>query len=118
MGDLMVVVDDDRIGRMLPSMLLRPYGIEVIECDNAEDALRVLSVHKTKYVLIDVSMPDVSGLELVAKICQQPMRAYMKLIAYTADASLELNFEYKKYGFDACLLKPISVDDLLSSIGM
>ena len=65
---ILVVVDDDKISRMLPSILLRPYGITVIECDTGMMVLDAIKVHCVHYMLIDISMPGINGIDLVKQI--------------------------------------------------
>ena len=62
-----IVVDDNHTNRLLPGLFLRPLGHEVQECDSAEQAMAWLAHNHCDVVLLDISMPTVSGLQL----CQQ-----------------------------------------------
>ncbi len=111
---ILLVIDDDKICRMLPGFLLRPYGITVLECNNSQEALKLTEIHKVHSVLIDVSMPKYDGIDFVSSILKFPQYSAINLIAYTADERLEDNNDYKKNGFHRLIVKPVSLCDLLN----
>jgi CheY-like chemotaxis protein len=113
---LMLVVDDDKISRMLPGILLRPYGITVLECDNGLEALKLLDIHHVCCMLIDISMPSFSGLELLQSILAHSKYPQMRLVAYTADARLGHACNFQKLGFHQLLIKPVTAHELLATV--
>lgn len=115
---LILVVDDNEINRMLPSVLLRPYGIHVFECDNGLDALELIKVHHVDCMLIDISMPNLTGLDLIDRIINNTKYSQIKLIAYTADASILDEDRFLRLGFHAALLKPVKAKDLLAAVAV
>lgn len=115
---LILVVDDDKISRMLPGILLRPYGFTVIECDNGIEALELIKTHHIKAMLIDISMSSFSGLELAKEVLANSCSSEIKLIAYTADSSLMDSEKFSNLGFDRVLIKPVHAKDLLESLGL
>ena len=109
-----IVVDDNHTNRLLPGLFLRPLGHEVQECDSAEQAMAWLAHNHCDVVLLDISMPTVSGLQLCQQLRQEPQLRHLKIVAYTAHsmpADVQL---LEAAGFDKILIKPIRSHELLS----
>ena len=69
---LVLNVNDDAATRYLMSNILKRGGYEVIEASNGVDALEVVARRRPALVLLDVKLPDVSGLEVCRKIKADP----------------------------------------------
>ena len=63
-----VVIDDNSTNRLLPGLFLRPLGHAVNECVGAEEALEWLTHNPCDVILLDISMPSVSGLQLCKQL--------------------------------------------------
>jgi CheY-like chemotaxis protein len=115
---MVIVVDDNLISRLLPSFILRPFGmyVQVLECDCGEDALRLLEIHQVTHVLLDISMPEMDGVNVAKKIREISKNSHVQLIAYTADAMLSDQTYLKSAGFDDVLLKPLKSAELLYAL--
>lgn len=117
---MVIVVDDNLVSRLLPSFILRPFGmnVQVIECDCGVDALRLLEIHQVTHVLLDISMPEMDGVNVVKKIRAISKNADVQLIAYTADALVSDVIYLKSVGFDDVLLKPLKSAELLGALNI
>jgi CheY-like chemotaxis protein len=115
---MVIVVDDNLISRLLPSFILRPFGmyVQVLECDCGVDALRLLEIHQVTHVLLDISMPEMDGVNVAKKIREISKNSHVQLIAYTADALLSDQTYLKSAGFDDVLLKPLKSAELLHAL--
>ena len=109
-----VVIDDNATNRLLPGLFLRPLGHEVNECNGAQEALQWLNDNHCDVVLLDISMPSISGLQLCKQLRSDRNYQHLKIIAYTAHAMPDEVLLWESSGFDKVLLKPIRKDDLLS----
>ena len=109
-----VVIDDNATNRLLPGLFLRPLGYAVKECDGAKEALDWLKHNPCDVILLDISMPNVSGLQLCQQLRADQRYQHLKIIAYTAHAMPEEVRLWESSGFDKVLLKPIRKDDLLA----
>jgi CheY-like chemotaxis protein len=115
---MVIVVDDNLVSRLLPSYILRPFGmyVQVLECDCGTDALRLLEIHQVTHVLLDISMPEMDGVNVAKKIREISKNSQVQLIAYTANA-LSSDLAYlKSAGFNDVLLKPLKRADLLHAL--
>jgi CheY-like chemotaxis protein len=108
-----LVVDDNGINRLLPGLILRPFGWDVYESEGGADALEMLRNTSISCVLLDISMPEVSGLDVVAKLRFDARFDHLIIIAYTAYAQLEDVSRLLGLGFDDVLVKPLTSAKLL-----
>lgn len=115
-----LVVDDNLISRLLPGLILRSFGtyIQVFECGAAEDALYLLRTHRITHVLLDINLVQMSGVFLAGVIRSIPSYSAIKLIAYTAEYSVEKVESLKQTGFDSVLMKPINKEALLNVLNI
>lgn len=117
---IVLVVDDNLVSRLLPSFILRPFSelVKVVESETGEDALRLLEIHPVTHVLLDISMPDMDGIQVAQAIKNTANAANFRLIAYTADAFAMSEAHLISVGFDDVLLKPLKTDQLLKVLGL
>lgn len=110
-----LILDDDRLQLQLLQEMLRnktESGWQVFACQHVTDALTILHNEKPALMLMDIEMPEMSGMEIIRMI----NHSQMKVIAMTAhDPSIKA--ELAKAGFDGCLFKPFQPDALESLIG-
>lgn len=111
-----LVVDDNHTNRLLPGLFLRPLGHVVDECDSAASALQWLAEHDCDVLLLDISMPTVSGLQLCQQLRATAHLAHLKIIAYTAHAMPDELAQLSQAGFDKVLLKPMRSPELLAAL--
>jgi two-component system cell cycle response regulator DivK len=108
-----LVVDDNGINRLLPGLILRPFGWDVYEADGGLAALEILKNIDISCVLLDISMPEVSGLEVLEDVRRDARFHKLKVVAYTAYAKSEDVARFLVIGFDAVLIKPLTSINLL-----
>ena len=108
-----LVVDDNGINRLLPGIILRPFGWKVYEADGGLAALEILKKNDIACLLLDISMPEVSGLDVLADVRRDERFLSLKVVAYTAFAKPEDVVRLLALGFDAVLIKPLTSIKLL-----
>lgn len=113
----LLVVDDNLANRLLPGLMLRKEGHQVTDCETGEQALAHLRLHRYTHLLLDISLPRVSGLEICRIIRSWDDMADLQVIAYTAHALPQETREMLAAGFDRVLVKPIRRQDLLDVLG-
>ena len=116
-GIELLVVDDNPPNRQLPGLILRKQGHTVIECASGEEALSWLQRRRFSHLLLDISLPRVSGLEVCRRVRTMPEGSQLQIIAYTAHALPDETKEMLAAGFDRILVKPIRRQDLLDVLG-
>ncbi len=110
-----LVIDDDLAMGTLFSRVLQKEGLEVATENNPLAALDYFQRHDIDIVITDFYMPEMNGLELLAEIKKQ--RNDVDVIVMTAYATVDNAVEAMKKGAYDYLVKPLSNDDLVMSIG-
>ena len=105
-----LVVDDEPFVRQAITKLLQHCGHQVEAVENGEAALVCLAHRRFDIVVTDLSMPDMQGDELVARI--RRVLPDQLIILSTAFAEEYKAFDQSTQRVDALLLKPFSIDDL------
>lgn len=103
-----LVVDDNPTNRLVATTLLRKLGWTVSEADSGAAALAKTSVESFQLILLDISMPGLTGEETCTRLRQQQCAAPLHILAYTAHAFQEDADRLLAAGFDAVLVKPIN----------
>lgn len=112
----MLVVEDDVHGREVVRALLSHYEVAVDVAETAESALNFLQDHFYHAVIIDLSLPGMSGWELLKHIQQNPDTAALPCFAITAYHSSIVAREAIDAGFTAYFQKPIDVTTFMQDI--
>ena len=110
-----LVVDDNPINRQLARTLLNRSGWTATEADCGEIALEMLDSRLYPVILLDISMPGLSGIETVQRIRATPGLRHIHVVAYTAHAMEDEKRQILEAGFDDILVKPVSKDNLLAT---
>lgn len=112
-----LVVDDSGINRLLPGLILRPFGWTVFEAESGADALQILETYQVSCILLDIVMPDRDGFQVLNDIRKFNMYSNIKIFAYTGNfVSRENILNLKKSGFDEVILKPITSKKLIEML--
>ncbi|MDB4977173.1 MAG: histidine kinase, partial [Myxococcaceae bacterium] len=110
-------VNDDAATRYLMTKILRGGGYTVLEAVNGEAALRAVSTHRPDLVLLDIKLPDISGLEVCRRIKSDPQTATVLVVQTSATfASSDRKVEGLESGADLYLAQPIEGVELLATI--
>ena len=114
-GHCVLVVDDDRGVLRLTARMLRLQGYSVLEASSGVEALRLLeSEPDIRLVLTDVVMPEMHGLDLVAKILERDPRPQVVLMTGHA-AELSGQLERRDPSLPL-LLKPFTSQQLIKTV--
>src|SRR5262245_12285542 len=110
-------VDDFEPGLYAKSRTLRLAGFEVYEAMTGEDALRLTHEIMPQLVLLDVHLPDVSGIEICRRIKTDPSIDSI-LVIQTSATFTEVRDRVRglEGGADAYLTEPIEAEELLANI--
>ncbi len=111
-----LVVDDIASHRVLAQAVLEHLGWTVLTAVDGRAALGVLAADHVDLVLLDISMPGMSGIEVCQNIRANPALADVPVIAYTVHAQAEDRRNFIASGFDEVLIKPINRDALSGAL--
>jgi signal transduction histidine kinase len=108
-----LVVDDNRDAADSLAELLRGVGHEVAVAYDAGGALHGVSGFEPDSILLDIGMPLVDGYAVARRIREQPIGTGLLLVAMTGWGQPQDKRRAFEAGFDAHLVKPVSLDALL-----
>ncbi|WP_037982341.1 response regulator [Thauera sp. 27] len=108
-----LIVDDNPINRLLPGAWITRSGWDAVECPNGVEALKKLSTERFDVILLDLSMPGLSGIEVCRRLRALPNGKGVRVIAYTAHAVPDALEGLTAAGFDEVLIKPITKEGLM-----
>ena len=111
---LISVVDDDVSSRESLPDLLRMLGFAAVSFASAEDFLASDVLAHTQCLILDVSMPGMSGPELQCELSRRELK--IPIIFITAQYDLALRADLIARGALECLFKPFSEHDLRSAL--
>ena len=105
-----LLIEDDADCRESLSQLLETMGQEVASAQTGAEGLRLADQKAFDVALVDLTLPDLSGLEVGRKLSRLSPRPY--LVAYTGwgrDSDIERT---REAGFDTHLTKPVGIEKL------
>lgn len=105
-----LIVDDDQATRKGIEFFLKNQGIEVESAENGEVAFQKQKEVLPDMILSDVKMPEMSGLELLAKLHEHNIK--IPFIIMTAFASVQDAVRAMKEGAEDYLIKPLNLEEL------
>jgi DNA-binding response OmpR family regulator len=114
-GRILVVDDEPHIRRVLEAMLGKE-GFEVHSASDGEEGLRAIAAGGVDLVILDLLMPDIHGLEVLAKIRSDPDRAGTPVIILTAKGQDTDREAALTGGADDFMTKPFSPKKLVARI--
>jgi CheY-like chemotaxis protein len=110
-------VEDDRINIVLMEEVFRRLPGWRLDCaEDGEQALALLPQGMPDLVLIDMNLPDMTGLDLLRKLRGEPATAALRCVALSADDLAEQVELALQAGFSDYWLKPIDVERLAQSL--
>ena len=112
-----LVTDDDPDILEINSTILRNAGYEVYEAATGAECLDMISRHHPDLVLLDVILPDMTGLEICKKIKEDPeLRGPYVILFSGIQVSSENQAEGLGVGADGYLVKPLSRKEFIARI--
>jgi CheY-like chemotaxis protein len=116
MTQRILIVDDSNIIRTHCRIVLQKAGYEVIEAWDAAQARAALKQQEIAFVLCDLNIPGMSGLELIEAMRAHPKFANTPAAIFTAENNPELMKRAKTAGVTHWLRKPYKAEELLELV--
>ena len=112
-----LVVDDFATMRKIVRNILKQIGFEdITEAEDGSVALRMIKSESVGLVVTDWNMPNMSGLDLLREIRQNPQTAHLPVLMVTAEGLKENVMDAVKAGVNNYVVKPFTAEVLQEKI--
>jgi two-component system, sensor histidine kinase len=111
-GLKVLVVDDDHLNHLAFSLALKRMGIEVILADSGPQGITKARLHEPDAILMDMIMPHVSGIEMLAQFKADRTLRQIPFILVSGNCYSEVREEVIASGADGFLSKPVNIEQL------
>jgi len=114
----LLIVDDNQDITDLLSKFLTSKGFDNVVTNDPRDGLERIKEEKYDVVLLDISMPEFSGLDIIKTLEREKILKDQKIVIFSATTftTTQTNDLLKKDGIHGCLRKPIHLNELLTAI--
>ncbi len=109
-----LVIDDSGLTRRILRSILEPAGYQVIEASEGKQAIESFSSEKPDLTLLDLTMEDMHGLEVLKKL--REIDNQVKVVIVTADIQSFTREEAEEAGATAFLNKPLAAELVLNTV--
>ena len=109
-----LVVDDDAHIRQTLAFILKQAGYSVTSSDDPHEALRILQAGPFDLIFLDLKMPQMSGIELLAKI--RVLDEEVPVFILTGHATLSTAIEAMRQGASDYFIKPVKPQEILERV--
>jgi two-component system cell cycle response regulator DivK len=116
MQKCILIVEDNELNMKLFNDLLEAHGYRTVQTRSGVEALDLARLHKPDLILMDIQLPEVSGLQVTQRIKGDENLRHIPVIAITAFAMKGDEEKIRQGGCEAYLSKPISIAKFLETV--
>jgi DNA-binding response OmpR family regulator len=110
-------IDDNRDLLELCNVALTSDGHEYTAIDNGKEGLQAIKDKKFDLVLLDLSMPDFSGVDVIDALVKEGIMDKQKIIVFSASTATEKEYgPLLEKGVHSIIRKPVDIDFLIETI--
>jgi len=116
MTKTVLIVEDNELNMKLFNDLLEAHGYQTLQTRNGMEALSLARAHRPSLILMDIQLPEVSGLEVTKWLKEDDELRDIPVIAVTAYAMRGDEERIRQGGCEAYISKPISVPGFIATV--
>ena len=116
MSKTILIVEDNELNMKLFSDLLEAKGYQTVKTGNGMDAMELARTHMPDLILMDIQLPEVSGLDVTRWLKEDDDLRHIPVVAVTAFAMKGDEERIRSGGCEAYISKPISVTGFLDTV--
>ena len=111
-----LTVDDSKTIRMIVKKAFKPYDCELIEAENGRDGLDTAGREKPDLIILDITMPVMTGVEMLEKMKADPLLRETPVIMLTAESGKDNVMAIVKMGVKDYMVKPFKGEQLIERV--
>ncbi|OBX19839.1 two-component system response regulator [Erythrobacter sp. QSSC1-22B] len=116
MAKRIMVVEDNDLNRKLFCDVLKANGYEVVPVADGQNVLETAKKYAPQLVIMDIQLPNVSGIDLIAQLKQDDAFAATPVLAVTAYAGKGDEDRIRDAGASDYLAKPVSIGPFMAAV--
>ncbi len=116
MAKKVLVVEDNELNMKLFHDLLEAHGIETVQVRDGKLAYDTALEHRPDLIIMDIQLPEISGLDITRKLKENPELKAIPVIAVTAFAMKGDEQKIREGGCEDYISKPISVSSFIEVV--
>lgn len=113
---LILIVEDDEDNLLLTTYILDCLNLNYLVAVDSSSILELAEAHQPNLILLDMILPDISGMEIARRLKQNLATKHIPIVAITALAFPEEREAIKRAGCDDYLVKPFLIEQLEAKI--
>jgi CheY-like chemotaxis protein len=107
-----LLVEDNKLNQTVVKFTLKRYGYDIDIANNGIEAVEKFKGNKYDFILMDIMMPEMDGIEATKNIRELEKEDRIPIIALTADIMVANEEKCLESGMDAHIAKPFEIDNL------
>lgn len=111
-----LVVEDNPANMALVATILKRFGYEVLQAEDAEAGIRLARTEDPDAILMDLQLPRMDGLQATRVLKDDPATRAIPIVALTAQAMKGDEERIRQAGCDGYLSKPLDYHKLLAEL--
>ena len=116
MSKTILIVEDNELNMKLFNDLLQAHGYNTVQTMDGRDAIKLAREHSPDLILMDIQLPEISGLEVTKMMKADDELKSIPIIAVTAFAMKGDEEKIREGGCEGYIAKPISVPTFLETV--
>lgn len=117
MSKKILTVDDSKTIRMIIQRAFRAHDCAFCEAANGEEGLLVAAREKPDLIVLDITMPVMDGITMLAKLRQDPELKATPVIMLSAESGRDIVTNIAQLGISDYLVKPFKEEQLIEKAG-
>jgi CheY-like chemotaxis protein len=111
-----LIVEDNEDNSLLAKKILNYYGFTTAISPHGQATLQYCETHQPDLILMDLSLPDIDGMEVTRQLRKKPNYQATPIIALTAHAMRGIQENSQEAGLNDFLTKPFLPNDLITIV--
>ena len=111
-----LIVDDSKTIRMIVKKAFKPYDCELFEAENGQAGLEIAAGEKPDLIILDITMPVMTGVEMLEKMKADPLLKDIPVIMLTAESGKDNVMAIVKMGVKDYMVKPFKGEQLTDRV--
>ncbi|MCT4557600.1 MAG: response regulator [Pelagimonas sp.] len=114
MPKTILTIDDSKAVRDMVMFTLEPEGFEVVGAENGQDGLEKLREKRPDFVITDLNMPVMNGLNFIIQARADPSGTGIPIVMLTTETAPDMKARGKEAGATGWINKPFDADKLIA----